>query len=144
MAVLGLLDLETEGIMAVAPRQYGVTSHSTGIFSNTAVKTSNLTFISTIELSCLSVWVVGWGVIVPFTRWRDLRSLKELTLNGQTLHLATEVTYLGLITDKELTWKVQLNFMLSKTSRAFWICKGTFCKTWCLKPSVVHWIYTKG
>jgi hypothetical protein len=43
MAVLlGLLDLENEGTMAVAPHQYGVTSHRTGIFSNTAVKISDL------------------------------------------------------------------------------------------------------
>jgi hypothetical protein len=38
MAVLGLLDLENEGTMAVAPCQYCVTTHKTGIFSNTAVK----------------------------------------------------------------------------------------------------------
>jgi len=83
-------------------------------------------------------------MIVTFTRWRDLRGRKELTFNGQTLHLATEVTYLGLVTDRELTWKVQLNTVSNKTYRAFRTCKGTFYKTWCLKPSVVHWIYTKG
>jgi hypothetical protein len=83
-------------------------------------------------------------VIVPFTRQRDLRGVKGLTFNGQTLHLATEVIYLGLVTDKELTWKVQLSTMLNKTYRDFWTCKGTFYKTWCPKPRVAHWIYTKG
>ena len=81
---------------------------------------------------------------MPFTRQRDLRGLKELTFSGQTLHLTTEVTYLGPVTVRVLTWKIQLNTVLNKTYRAFRTCKGTFCKTWCLKPSVVHWIYTKG
>jgi len=26
--------------------------------------------------------------------------------------------------------------------KAFWTSKGTFGKTWSLKPRVVHWIYT--
>jgi hypothetical protein len=82
-------------------------------------------------------------VIVPFTRRRDLRGQKELTLNGQTLQLTAEVRYLGLVADKELTWKIQLNTVLNKTYRAFETCSGTFCKTWHLKPRVVHWIYTK-
>jgi hypothetical protein len=29
-----------------------------------------------------------------------------------------------------------------KAYRAFWNCKGTFGRTWVLKPRVVHWIYT--
>jgi hypothetical protein len=36
-------------------------------------------------------------VIIPFTRKRDLRGLKEPTPFGHTLHLTTEVKYLGLI-----------------------------------------------
>jgi hypothetical protein len=79
---------------------------------------------------------------VPFTSRRDLRGLKEPTLNGQTLQLTTEVKYLGLVTDRELTWKVQLNTVLNKTYGAFWTCRGTFCKIWQLKPRVVHWFYT--
>jgi len=47
-------------------------------------------------------------VIVPFTRMRDLRGLKEPTLSGYTLQMTTQVKYLGLILDKELTWKAQL------------------------------------
>jgi hypothetical protein len=47
-------------------------------------------------------------LIVPFTWKRDLRGLKEPTLSRHTLQLTTEVKYLGLILDKELTWKAQL------------------------------------
>jgi hypothetical protein len=52
------------------------------------------------------------------------------------------VKYLGLIFDKGLTWKKQLNKAISKAYKAFWTCRGTFGKTWGLKPKVVYWIYT--
>jgi hypothetical protein len=46
-------------------------------------------------------------VIVPFTRKRDLRGLKEPNLSGQTLQLITEVlipwTYYGQGVDMEGT-----------------------------------------
>jgi hypothetical protein len=80
-------------------------------------------------------------VVVPFTRNRDLRGLKEPTLSGYKLHLATEVKYLRLTLDKGLTWKTQLENVINKAYRAFWTCKGTFGKTWGLKPKVLHWIY---
>ena len=47
-------------------------------------------------------------------------------------------TYSGRRTDVESTAENVMN----KAYRAFWTCKGTFGKTWGLKPRVVHWIYT--
>jgi hypothetical protein len=79
-------------------------------------------------------------VVVPFTRKRDLRGLQEPTLSRHTLRLTTEVKYLGLILGKGLTWKAQLRIVMNKAYRAFWTHKGTFGKTWGLKPRVVHWI----
>jgi hypothetical protein len=81
-------------------------------------------------------------MIVPFTWKRDLRGLKEPTLSGHMLQLTTEVKYLELILDKELTWKAQMKNVMDKAYTAFWTCKGTSGKTWGLKPRVVHWIYT--
>jgi hypothetical protein len=31
--------------------------------------------------------------------------------------------------------------VINKAYRAFWTCKGTFGKTWGLKPKALHWIY---
>jgi hypothetical protein len=81
-------------------------------------------------------------MIVPFTRKRDLRGLKEPTLHRHTLQLTTEVIYLGHFLDKGLTWKAQLKNVMNMAYRAFWTCKGTFGKTWGQKPRLVHWIYT--
>jgi len=41
--------------------------------------------------------------------------------------------------DKGLTWKAQLENVTDKAYRAY---KGTFGKTWVLKPTVLYWIYT--
>jgi hypothetical protein len=41
-----------------------------------------------------------------------------------------------------LTWKALLRIVMNKAYRAFWTCKAPLNKTWDLKPTVVHWIYT--
>jgi hypothetical protein len=75
-------------------------------------------------------------VMVPFTRKRDLRGLKETTLSGHKLQLSTEFKYLGTILDKGLTWKANLENVINKAYRAFWTCKGIFGKTLDLKSRV--------
>jgi hypothetical protein len=42
-------------------------------------------------------------VIIPFTKKRVLKGLKEPVLFGKTIQLSTEVKYLGLTLDKGLT-----------------------------------------
>jgi len=53
-------------------------------------------------------------VVVPFTRKRDLKGLKELTISGHKLQLATELKYLRFIVDKRLMWKAQLENAINK------------------------------
>jgi hypothetical protein len=50
--------------------------------------------------------------------------------------------YLGVTVDKGLTWKKQLDKVIDRAYKSFWTCRGTFKKTWGLKPKVVYWIYT--
>jgi hypothetical protein len=78
-------------------------------------------------------------IIIPFTRKQNIRGLKEPILFNNTIQLSSEVKYLGLILDKGLTWKRQLDNVINKAYRAFWICRGTFGKTWGLRPQVVYW-----
>jgi hypothetical protein len=51
------------------------------------------------------------------------------------------VKYLGVTLDKGMTWKKQLDKVTDKAYKAFWTCRGTFGKTWGLKPKVVYSIY---
>jgi hypothetical protein len=81
-------------------------------------------------------------VIIPFTRRREMKGLKEPILFNETIQLSNEVRYLGIILDKGLTWKKQLDKAMNKAYKAFWTCRGTFGKTWGLRPKVVYSIYT--
>jgi hypothetical protein len=81
-------------------------------------------------------------VIISFTRKRDMKGFKEPVLFNKTIQASSEVKYLGVTLDKGLTWKKQLDKAINKAYRAFWTCRGTFGKTWGLKPKVVYWIYT--
>jgi hypothetical protein len=81
-------------------------------------------------------------VVIPFTRRRNIKGLKEPILFGEKIQLCSEVKYLGITLAKGLTWKKQLDKVIIKAYRAFWTCRGTFGKTWGLKPKMVYWIYT--
>jgi hypothetical protein len=80
--------------------------------------------------------------VISFTRKKEIRGLKEQTLFNKTIQLPSEVKYLGLTSDKGLTWKKQMDRVTNKAYRAFWTCTDTFGRTWGLRPMVVHCIYT--
>jgi hypothetical protein len=77
-------------------------------------------------------------VIIPFTRKRNTKGLKKPILLNKMIQLCSEDKYLGITLDKGLTWKKQLDKANNKAYKAFWTCRGTFGKTWGLKPKVVY------
>jgi hypothetical protein len=79
-------------------------------------------------------------VVIPFTRRRNIKILKEPVLFGKKIQLSSEVKYLGITLDKGLIWKKQLDKVINKAYKAFWTLRGTFGKTWVLKPKVLYWI----
>jgi hypothetical protein len=48
-------------------------------------------------------------VVIPFTKKRTIRGLKEPTLISKMIQLSSEVKYLGITLDKGLTQKKQLD-----------------------------------
>jgi hypothetical protein len=58
------------------------------------------------------------------------------------IQLSSEVKYLGISLDEELTWKKQVDKVIKKAYKAFWTCRGTLGKTWRLKPKAIYWIHT--
>jgi hypothetical protein len=82
-------------------------------------------------------------VVMPFTSKSNIKGLDEPAFfGGKSIQLSSEVKYLGLILDKGLTWKKQLDKVNVKAYKAFWICRDIFGKTWGLKPNVLYWIHT--
>jgi hypothetical protein len=77
-------------------------------------------------------------VVIPFTRKRNMKGLKEPILFDKRIQLSSEVKYLGVTLDKGLTWKKQLDKVIDKAYKVFWTCRATFGKTWELKPKVVY------
>jgi hypothetical protein len=73
---------------------------------------------------------------------RNIKGLTEPILFGNIIQLSSEVKNLGVTLDMGLTWKKQLDKVIDKAYNAFWTCRGTFGKTWRLKPKVVYWIYS--
>jgi hypothetical protein len=79
-------------------------------------------------------------VIIPFTRKRNIKGLKVLVLFNKMIQLSSKVKYLGLMLDKGLTWKKQLD-KINIACKTFWTRRGTFGKTRGLKPKI-YCIYT--
>jgi hypothetical protein len=80
-------------------------------------------------------------VVIPFTRKRNIKRLREQILFSKRIQLSSEVKYLAVTLGKGLTWKKQLDKVIAMAYKVFWICRGTFGKTWGLKPKVVYQIY---
>jgi hypothetical protein len=53
-------------------------------------------------------------VIIPFTRKREIKGLKEPSLFSKRIQLSSEVKYLGIKLDKELIWRKQLYKAINK------------------------------
>jgi hypothetical protein len=63
--------------------------------------------------------------IIPFTTKKHIKGLKEPITFSKTIQLSSEVKYLGIRLDKELTWKKQLEKIIDRAYKAFWTCRGT-------------------
>jgi hypothetical protein len=68
-------------------------------------------------------------VIIPFTTKREIMKLMEPIIFNNTIQLSNEVRKLGLMLDKGLTWKNQLDKVFNKAHRAFCTCRGMFGRT---------------
>jgi hypothetical protein len=90
-------------------------------------------------------------VIIPLTRKREIKGLKEPILFNKMIQLSSEVKYLGITLDKGLTWKKQLDKAINKAYKAFlymhthiWknlgtVTKGGILDIYCgLRPIIMY------
>jgi hypothetical protein len=81
-------------------------------------------------------------VIIPFTRKRNIRQVKDPTLVNKTIQQTCEVMYLGLALDKRMIWKKQLDKAINWAYRTTRTCRSMCWRTWGLKQRVIYRIYT--
>ncbi len=102
-------------------------------------------------LNIVARWVQVQGLnvsanktaLVPFTRKRNLDGLQPLVLKGERLKIVGEAKYLGVILDAKLTWNQQIEKISNKALTTLAVAKRMFGKTWGLRPSMTHWLYTR-
>lgn len=80
--------------------------------------------------------------LIPFTRRRNLEDLLPPSLFQTTLEFGREAKFLGVILDTKLTWNQHIQKITTKSKMTLMSLKRAIGKSWGLKPSVVHWIYT--
>jgi hypothetical protein len=81
--------------------------------------------------------------IVPFTNRRKIEDLGPLILHGKELKMLGGVKYLGVILDSRLNWNKHLQKIIRKTQTTFAVVRRMCGKKWGLRPSMVHWLYTR-
>jgi hypothetical protein len=96
-------------------------------------------------------WVVKEGLnisphkttIVSFTNRRKVRDSRPLTHLGKELKMLGEVKYLGVTLDSKLNWNQHLQKIIRKAVTTFAVVRRMYGKRWGLRPSMVHWLYTR-
>ena len=80
---------------------------------------------------------------VPFTNRRKTEGIRPLKLHGKELEMLGEVKYLGVILDSKLNSNQHLQKINSKAQTTFAIVRRICGKKWGLRPSMMHWLYTR-
>ena len=79
--------------------------------------------------------------LILFTRRHKIPDFLLPEIGGQRLKLSDTVRYLGLILDRKLLWRDNIEERVKKTTVALYSCKRAIGKRWGMQPHVVHWLY---
>ncbi|XP_055836606.1 uncharacterized protein LOC129905204 [Episyrphus balteatus] len=138
-----LLDLEGEGFKVIAYAD-DVAIAVSGKYPQTLAE------LLKTALNKLIHWARGCGLdinphkteLVLFTRKYKIPDFKLPTIKEVTLTLSDQAKYLGLIFDKKLTWKLNIEERVKKANVALFSCKKAIGGKWGFSPNIAHWLYT--
>jgi ribonuclease HI len=102
------------------------------------------------SLSVLNRWAgdCGLGInptkteLVLFTRNTSVEPIGPIFLNGTVIPFSNEAKYLGVVLDRKLNYKRNIEERVKKATVALYSCKKAIGKRWGFNPKIVHWIYT--
>ena len=66
---------------------------------------------------------------------------KPLTLSGTEIPYVTEMKYLGVTIDSNLSWKAHITNRINKAKRDLLLAKRLIANTWGLTPDRMLWVY---
>lgn len=72
-----------------------------------------------------------------------MKGLGPLFLKGEKLKMVEEVKYLGVIFDSKVDWNQHLKRITQRANTVFETVRRTYGKKLGLRPSMIHWIYTR-
>jgi hypothetical protein len=81
--------------------------------------------------------------IVSFTNRRKVEDLGCLTIHGKELKMLGDIKYFGVILDSKLNWNQHLQKIIRKVETTFGVARYVHGKRWGLRPTMVHWLYTR-
>lgn len=101
-------------------------------------------------LNELVKWSKGSGLgvnpakseLILFTRRHKIPFFKLPEIGGQPLKLKESARYLGLILDRKLLWRENIEERVRKATVALYTCRKAIGKRWGMQPRVVYWLYT--
>jgi ribonuclease HI len=79
--------------------------------------------------------------MVVFRKGRKRIRAFDFRFFGEELAVAQSVKFLGVVLDRQLSWKEQMEAVVSKARKVFWSCRNAIGRDWGLKPDSVKWIY---
>lgn len=102
------------------------------------------------SLKMLSTWAEKCGLnvnpekteLVLFTRRMKIPPFSLPKLNGVSLMLSNSAKFLGIILDRKLDWRENLNNRIRKAYAALYSCQKLLGSRGRLKPKLVYWLYT--
>lgn len=101
-------------------------------------------------LGVLNRWAADCGLginptkteLVLFTRNTKVVPIRPISLNGTVIPFSDEAKYLGVLLDRKLNYKRNIEERVKKATVALYSCRGAIGKRWGFNPKIVHWIYT--
>ena len=137
-----LIELEEQGCRVIAYAD-DVVLMVKGKFLNTVYE------LTEGYLNVVSNWANRSGLavnpskteMVLFTKRYKIPNVPLPSFGGSRLQPVDKVKYLGLILDRKLSWRPNIEERVKKASVALYCCRGAIGKRWGLSPKVVFWLY---